>query len=149
LSTKMRLMRMGSMKRPFYRIVVVDSRKRRDGRYIENVGTYNPIPKETEITLKEERILHWLGEGAILSGTVENLVRQAGILEKFQLIKSGVSAEELDAKLLEWQAKLPKALDTKLSRTEKKAKKKDDARQVAIAEAAKAAEAAGEESAEA
>ena len=149
MSTKMRLMRMGSMKRPFYRIVVVDSRKRRDGRYIENVGTYNPIPKETEITLKEERILHWLGEGAILSGTVENLVRQAGILEKFQLIKSGVSAEELDAKLLEWQAKLPKALDTKLSRTEKKAKKKDDARQVAIAEAAKAAEAAGEESAEA
>jgi small subunit ribosomal protein S16 len=109
LSTKIRLMRMGAMKRPFYRLVVVDSRNRRDGRYIENLGTYNPIPKETEVTLKEDRIIDWLGKGAQLTETAESLVRSHGILEKFQLMKAGTPPEELEAKLAEWKAKLPQA----------------------------------------
>ena len=81
MAIKIRLMRLGAMKRPFYRVVVVDSRNRRDGRYIENLGTYNPIPKATEVNLKEDRILHWMGEGAQLTKTAESLIRSAGILD--------------------------------------------------------------------
>lgn len=133
-------MRMGSMKRPFYRLVVVDSRKRRDGRSIENLGTYNPIPKEIEVTLQEDRILHWLGQGAQMSGTAEDLVRQAGLLERFQLMKAGTPREELEARLAEWKARQPRVSGGRLSRADKKAQKKADAR--AAVEAEKAAEAA-------
>jgi len=137
-------MRLGAMKRPFYRLVVVDSRNRRDGRYIENLGTYNPIPKAAEVKLKDDRILHWLGEGVQLSGTAESLIRDAGLLEKYRLIKAGASPEELDDKLAEWKAKQPQAAGDKLSRAEKKAKKKEDARD---AEASAKAEAAVAEAA--
>lgn len=147
MATKIRLTRMGSMKRPHYRLVVMDSRNRRDGRYIENLGSYNPIPAEAVIELKEERILHWLGQGATPSGTAESLIRSAGIMEKFRLIKDGVSADELEEKLAAWKSKQPQAAAGTLSRAEKKAKKKADAR--AAEEAAKAAEAAAAAKAEA
>lgn len=149
MSTKIRLTRLGAMKRPFYRLVVVDSRKRRDGRYIENLGTYNPIPAETEKTFKEDRILYWLGQGAQLTETAENLVRGAGILEKHRLMQTGVAPEQLEEKLAEWKAAQPKAKEEKLGRAEKKAKKKSDAKaeveakaaeEKAAAEAAKRAE---------
>jgi len=157
LSTKIRLTRLGAMKRPFYRLVVVDSRKRRDGRYIENLGTYNPLPAVAEVTFKEDRILHWLGEGAELSNTAENLVRSAGILEKHRLLSSGVSADQLEEKLAEWKANQPKAKEERLGRAEKKAKKKTDAREAdeaaakakADAEAAEAKAKADAEAAEA
>ena len=65
MSVKIRLTRMGSKKKPYYRINVADSRAPRDGRFIETVGTYNPlIADENQVTLKEERILEWLGNGA-------------------------------------------------------------------------------------
>jgi small subunit ribosomal protein S16 len=145
LSTKIRLTRLGAMKRPFYRLVVVDSRKRRDGRYIENLGTYNPIPAQAEVTFKEDRILYWLGQGAELTETAENLVRAAGFLEKHRLLASGVAVEQLEEKLAEWKAKQPKARDEKLDRAGKKAKKKSDAR--AAVEVAAAAEKEAEEAA--
>ncbi len=142
MSTKIRLTRLGAMKRPFYRLVVVDSRKRRDGRYIENLGTYNPLPAVAEVTFKEDRILYWLGQGAELTDTAENLVRSAGIMEKHRLLASGVSADQLEEKLAEWKAKQPKAKDERLGRAEKKAKKKTDAREAeeAAAKAKKDAE---------
>ena len=118
--------RMGAMKRPFYRLVVMDSRDRRDGRYIENLGTYDPLPAAAKIQLNEERILHWLAKGAQPSGTAASLMRREGILEKFQLLHAGVSAEELPAKLEEWKAKQPKAAAGALSRAEKKAQKKSE-----------------------
>lgn len=145
MSTKIRLTRMGSMKRPHYRLVVVDSRNRRDGRYIENLGTYNPVPAKAELNLNEERILHWLGLGAETSGTAESLIRNEGIMEKFNLLKSGVSADDLDAKLAEWKSKQPQAASGTLSRAEKKAKKKNDA--IAAKAAAEAAEKAEAEKA--
>ncbi len=137
MSTKIRLTRMGSMKRPHYRMVVVDSRNRRDGRYIENLGTYNPVPAKAELNLNEERILHWLGLGAVPSGTAESLIRNEGIMEKFGLLKSGVSAEDLEAKLTEWKSKQPQAAANTLSRAEKKAKKKTDAIAAKVAAEAK------------
>ena len=62
MAVKIRLTRMGSKKKPFYRINVADSRAPRDGRFIETVGTYNPLVEENQVTLKEERVLEWLSK---------------------------------------------------------------------------------------
>lgn len=74
-----RLARGGSKKRPFYHITVADSRRSRDGRYIERLGFFNPVARgaEERLRLDAERIAHWVGEGAQLSGRVAQLVKQA------------------------------------------------------------------------
>ncbi|UDM32665.1 30S ribosomal protein S16 [Lentilactobacillus laojiaonis] len=87
MSVKIRLKRMGSKKRPFYRVVVADSRSPRDGRFIETVGTYNPLTQPAEVTLKEEEILSWLNNGAQPSDTVRNLLSDAGIMQKYHEAK--------------------------------------------------------------
>ncbi len=78
MSVKIRLARHGAKKRPFYRIVVADSESPRDGRFLEIVGTYNPLPDPIELALKEERIKHWMDLGAIPSDTVRSLLRKEG-----------------------------------------------------------------------
>ncbi len=83
MAVKIRLMRMGAKKRPFYRIVATDSRSRRDGEYLELVGTYNPINSEKDVKINEEVALKWLNNGAIPSDTVRNLFKDAGIMKKF------------------------------------------------------------------
>lgn len=87
MSVKIRLKRMGSKKRPFYRIVVADSRSPRDGRFIEKVGTYNPLVEPAEVVLEEETILNWLNNGAQPSDTVRNLLSNAGIMKKYHEAK--------------------------------------------------------------
>ena len=85
MSVKIRLARGGAKKRPFYRIVVADTRMPRDGRFIERVGSYNPmLPKEhpDRVVLKEERIKHWLSEGARPSDRVARFLGDAGLAEK-------------------------------------------------------------------
>ena len=72
MAVKIRLTRMGSKKKPYYRINVADSRSPRDGRFIETVGTYNPLVEENQVTLKEDRVLAWLADGAQPSDTVRN-----------------------------------------------------------------------------
>lgn len=83
MAVKIRLMRMGAKKRPFYRIVATDSRSRRDGEYLELVGTYNPINSEKDVKINEEVALKWLGNGAIPSDTVRSLFKEAGIMKKY------------------------------------------------------------------
>ncbi len=83
MAVKLRLMRMGAKKRPFYRIVATDSRSRRDGEYLELVGTYNPISNEKNVKINEEVALKWLGNGAIPSDTVRSLFKEAGIMKKY------------------------------------------------------------------
>ncbi|CAM2822195.1 MULTISPECIES: 30S ribosomal protein S16 [Dellaglioa] len=87
MSVKIRLKRMGSKKRPFYRVVVADSRSPRDGRFIENVGTYNPLTEPQTVTLEEESIINWLNNGAQPSDTVRNILSNAGIMKKFHEAK--------------------------------------------------------------
>ena len=87
MAVKMRLKRMGAKKAPFYRIVVADSRSPRDGKFIENIGTYNPLLKPAEIKVNEELALAWLKKGAIPTDTVKNLVSQGGIMKKFHETK--------------------------------------------------------------
>ena len=83
MAVKLRLKRMGSKQKPFYRIVAADSRSPRDGRFIETVGTYNPIMEPAEININEEVALKWLSTGAIPTDTVRDLFKKQGIMEKF------------------------------------------------------------------
>ena len=83
MAVKLRLKRMGSKKAPFYRVVAADSRSPRDGRFIETVGTYNPIAEPAEVKIDEEKAMKWLSEGAIPTDTVRDLFRSQGIMEKF------------------------------------------------------------------
>lgn len=83
MAVKLRLKRMGSKKRPFYRVVAADSRSPRDGRFIETVGSYNPIVDPAEVKINEEVALKWLNEGAIPTDTVRDLLSKNGTLEKF------------------------------------------------------------------
>lgn len=80
MSVKIRMTRMGTKKKPYYRIVVMDSRKKRDGAYIENLGVYQPLEEEeNETKLNEERIRDWLSKGARPSHTVKVLLNKKGI----------------------------------------------------------------------
>lgn len=82
MAVKLRLKRMGAKKKPFYRIVAADSRSPRDGRFIETVGTYNPVTEPAEVKIDEEIALKWLRDGAIPTDTVRDLLKRQGILEK-------------------------------------------------------------------
>ena len=86
MAVKLRLRRMGAKQNPFYRIVAADSRCKRDGNFIENLGTYNPSNGEVEA--KEESIMKWLNDGAIPTDTVRNLLSKKGIMEKFHYQKN-------------------------------------------------------------
>jgi small subunit ribosomal protein S16 len=76
---KIRLTRLGAHKRPFYRIIVADSKARRDGPFIEILGTYNPLVEPSKIEVDVERAKHWIGQGAQPSDTVKRLLQKAGM----------------------------------------------------------------------
>ncbi|KRN03820.1 30S ribosomal protein S16 [Holzapfeliella floricola] len=82
MAVKIRMRRMGSKRKPFYRLVVADSRSPRDGRFIEEVGYYNPVSNPTQLKLEEDSILEWLQKGAQPSDTVRSLLSGAGIMTK-------------------------------------------------------------------
>ncbi|WP_048588119.1 30S ribosomal protein S16 [Lactobacillus jensenii] len=82
MAVKIRMRRMGSKRKPFYRIVVADSRAPRDGRFIEEVGYYNPVSQPKELKLDEEKVFTWLQKGAQPSDTVRSLLSGAGLMQK-------------------------------------------------------------------
>jgi len=84
---------MGAKKRPFYRLVVSDSRFPRDGRFVEELGYYNPIAEPPVIKIDEEKALQWLNDGAQPSDTVKSLLKKAGIMEKFYASKQKIVQE--------------------------------------------------------
>ncbi len=81
MAVKIRLARHGAKKKPFYRIVVADRESPRDGKYLENVGTYDPLYDPAKITLKSERIRYWMGQGALPTDTVRSLLKKEGFFE--------------------------------------------------------------------
>lgn len=103
MSTKIRLRRMGKKKQPFYRIVVADSRMPRDGRAVEELGTYDPVKRPGTVTLQEEKVYEWLKKGAEPSDTVNSLFRRLGVLNKYAMISAGkdVSAVAIKTELTE------------------------------------------------
>lgn len=132
MAMKIRLARGGSKKRPFYRIVAADSRMPRDGRFIEKLGTYNPLlPKDSEdrVKMDVERIQYWIGQGAQPTDRIQRMLEAAGVVDKKERnnpnkAKPGKKAQE---------------------RAEEKAAKAAEAAEAAAAPAAPAEEAAAEE----
>ncbi|MDQ0253740.1 small subunit ribosomal protein S16 [Evansella vedderi] len=88
MAVKIRLKRMGAKKAPFYRVVVANSRSPRDGRFIEEIGTYNPLKNPVEFNVDEDKALKWMLDGAKPSDTVRNLFSGAGLMEKLHNAKN-------------------------------------------------------------
>lgn len=131
MSTKIRLARGGSKKRPFYRIVVADSRMPRDGRFIEKIGTYNPLlPKDSEerVKIDLDRVKHWMDHGAEVTDRVSRFLEAAGVIEKKTRNNPKKGAPHKAA----------------VERAEEKAQKAADAAEAAAAPAEVAEEAAAE-----
>jgi small subunit ribosomal protein S16 len=99
MSLKIRLRRMGSKKKPFYRFVAIDSRMARDGRFVETLGYYDPMTKPPKVHVDEESLFKWLDRGASPTVNVASLLRRVGALQKWDLMKSGVTGEELDTRV--------------------------------------------------
>lgn len=150
MAVKLRLTRMGRKKRPYYRIVAVDSRKRRDGEYIEAIGSYNPLEHPPLVEVNDERALDWLSKGAQPSDTVRNLLSRKGIMLAFDLKKRGASAEDIATAVgahAEHQQSKVDQIAAEARKAEEAARKaaaaeaKKEAEEKAAAEAAAAAEA--------
>ncbi|MFH1009822.1 MAG: 30S ribosomal protein S16 [bacterium] len=105
MSVRIRLMRVGRKKNPQYRIVAVDSRKKRDGAYLELLGSYQPRFHPAKLEVKEDKILHWMQLGAVPSDTVRTLLSRQGILLRFDLLKRNAPAEKIAEATIQWQAK--------------------------------------------
>jgi small subunit ribosomal protein S16 len=89
---KIRLMRKGAAKRPFYRVVVADARSPRDGRFIENIGKYHPLSDPSVIEIDADRALYWLSQGAQPTQQVRNLLERQGIWERFKTSQAGAAS---------------------------------------------------------
>jgi len=94
---------MGRKKQPFYRIVAIDSRIARNGKYIDNIGHYNPVVNPPQVVIDEERAFLWLRRGAELTATVKNLLSKQGILLKWHLMKKGASQEKIEDEVKKWE----------------------------------------------
>ncbi|SVC32924.1 uncharacterized protein METZ01_LOCUS285778, partial [marine metagenome] len=114
---------MGRRKRPFYRIVAIDSRTRRDGPEIERLGWFDPLKIDVAVNLDEDRIIDWLQKGAQPSETVSNILSSVGLQYKMHLIREGKSEEEIASALTEWQLRQEEIRVRKADK--KKAKKKE------------------------
>ena len=124
MAVKLRLTRLGKTKQPTYRVVAIDSRTKRDGEYIELIGTYNPLTKPATVKLNEKVALKWLSEGAIPSDTVKNLFRDAGIMKKFadSKVKKTEKVEKKETKEEVKKAPAKKTTAKKETKTKKASK---------------------------
>ena len=122
---KLRLMRGGRKKRPFYRIIAADSAAKRDGRFLEKVGSYNPVAssKESQVELDVERAMYWLMNGAEPTRTTRNILSAQGVMLRLHLTKKGVEAEQIEEAVSKYLAERSKRVEAKLKKLEtKKAK---------------------------
>ena len=124
MAVTIRLRRMGAKKRPMYRFVAIDSRRAREGRFVDMLGHYNPIVRPATISIDEEKVFHWLKEGATPSETVHTLFSQIGINEKWELLKQGKDATGVEIKtmILERKKRSRKAKKASVTEEEKAAK---------------------------
>lgn len=126
MPTKMRLQRHGKKGQPFYHIVIADGRAPRDGRYIEKIGSYNPIPDPAEIVLNFEKALDWLQKGAQPTDTVRAILSYKGVLYKNHLIKGmkkgALTEAEVEAKFQAWLKDKEAKIEAKRSGLAEKAR---------------------------
>ncbi len=123
---KLRLRRMGRKKAPIYKIVAADSRAKRDGRFIEAVGQYDPNVNPAKLDIIEDRTLYWLKTGAQPTVTVKNLLSGKGLMLKLHLSKKGADDIKIATEFAKWESlqesKLQRMNDKKLRRKDKKKK---------------------------
>ncbi len=149
MAVKIRLKKMGSKKRPFYRLIAADSRSPRDGRFLETLGHYNPMTEPAEVKIDEDKVYKWLGNGAQPTINAANLIKAQGIIERWELVQTGLTIAEVKAKIEERRTKQPKAQNKEKTKLSKKAiaaaKKAEEEAAKAAEEEAKPAEAPAEE----
>ncbi len=125
MALKIRLTRIGSRHRPFFRLAVVDSRARRDGRSVSILGYYNPLSQPHQLKVHQEEVIEWLNKGAQPTETARSLLKQTGVWQRYQLQKQGKSPEVIEqevAKSLERiHAKAEKAAAAKAAAKAEKA----------------------------
>ena len=129
MAVKIRLQRGGKKKQPVYRIVAADSRYKRDGRFLERLGQYNPSTDPVTIDVKEPRVMYWLGVGATPTDTVKNLLSRKGIMLKWTLKKKKKDDATIALELEKWAANQPLKREKELAKKarRKAAKKKASA----------------------
>lgn len=103
MAVRIRLRRMGKKKQPLFRIVAVDSRVAREGKYLENIGSYNPRIEPTVIEINRERAMYWLSRGAQPSNTVRSLLRRRGIMLEVHLRKLGKDEAYIGEEIKKWE----------------------------------------------
>ena len=147
MSVKIRLQRLGRKNKPFYRIVAIDSKKRRDGLEIERLGWYDPVVKnDLSMKLDEKKTKSWIDQGAIPSDTVKSLMKKTGLSYKWHLQSLGLSDDEIVKKMDEWErAQEEKVELAKKKKEEKKLQKQKELEQAAREAAAEEAPAPVEE----
>ena len=121
MAVTLRLSRMGRKKRPFYRIVAVDKRRKRDGAFIERIGHYHPLDDPPGIKIDAEKALKWLRVGAQPSNTVRSLLRKEGVWLRFRLEKRGMPEKQIAETMADWFARNElkvKAVDSKETKKE-------------------------------
>ena len=123
---KLRLQRKGRKKRPYYQIVVADSRSPRDGRIIEQIGRYDNVSENKHVLIDESRAMHWLSVGAQPTDKVRNLLKGEGILLKMHLQRWGKTDEEIEAALAEWKQGRDERMAQVMTRKEQLAKILED-----------------------
>lgn len=153
MSVSLRLSRGGSKKRPYYKIVVANSRAPRDGKYLEQVGTYNPLLAKDDadrVRLVEDRVRYWIGVGAQPTDRVARLLDKAGVKERAATVnpKKGEPGKKAKDRAEEKAEKLREAEEAAAAAAAAPAVEEAPAAEEAAAEEAPAAEAAGEEQAE-
>ncbi len=131
MAVKLRLRRMGKKKQPIYKVVAADARAPRDGRFIEAIGTYNPLTDPASVILKEDRALYWLGVGAQPTDTVKSILKKEGVWYRFSMMKKGLSEEEIEKRMDEWY----KARSAKIAKAVKEEKKEEPAKEETTEEA--------------
>ena len=146
MATKIRLKRIGRRNRPFYRLIVIDSRKRRDGASIEQIGWYNPIDPKHSYEIMDDRILYWLGEGAIPSNAVKKIMKRDGLALRWHLMQQGVDEKEIEIEIKRWELNREDTLASREAKEAEKLEKKKEKSNPAEAASAEADEPAAEES---
>lgn len=138
MAVHLRLSRMGKKKQPFYRIVAIDSRVARDGKYLENLGTYNPRSEPAAVMIKNDRAFYWLSKGAKPSDTVHNLLRQKGIMLRWHMQKLGLDEAKIGEEMAKWETQQADKQKRQEARREQK-KQQRKAKQAAEATKGEAA----------
>ena len=138
MATKIRLKRIGRRNRPFYRLVVMDERSRRDGAAIEQLGWFNPLERNDEknFALNDERIIHWLKEGAQTTETAHNLLKRTGLTYRWHLIRQGLDEKAVEKEMKKWALE---RVEVEKSRIDKASNKAEEKQKVAEKESETAA----------